>query len=292
MTGQLVSSGPTTAVLSGAGLAREIRAGVTRTAAELTEAGTPPRLAVVVATDDESTAWYVRSIAKAAAKTGIRCDVVDLGAEATPERIRGELAGLSADASVHGIMLQTPLPSGATVEDLAASIAPEKDVDGANPVSLGRLSAGLPAFVPATAAAVLELLDHHGIALPGRRAVVVGRSNVVGKPVAQLLLRRDATVTVCHRHTRDLAAHTHPADVLVVAVGRIGLIGAEHVGPGAVVIDVGTNPTADGGLVGDVDEIEVTGLAAGLTPVPGGVGPVTTALLLRHTVESAWRSSA
>ncbi|MER7081621.1 tetrahydrofolate dehydrogenase/cyclohydrolase catalytic domain-containing protein, partial [Saccharopolyspora kobensis] len=165
MTGQLVSSGPTTAVLSGAGLAREIRAGVTRTAAELTEAGTPPRLAVVVATDDESTAWYVRSIAKAAAKTGIRCDVVDLGAEATPERIRGELAGLSADASVHGIMLQTPLPSGATVEDLAASIAPEKDVDGANPVSLGRLSAGLPAFVPATAAAVLELLDHHGIAL-------------------------------------------------------------------------------------------------------------------------------
>lgn len=292
MTGQLVSDEPTTAVLSGVGRAKEIRAEVTTTASALAEAGVPPRLAVVVATDDESTAWYVRSIANAASKTGIRCDVVDLGAAATPAQIRSELASLSADSSVHGIMLQTPLPSGATVEELAASIAPEKDVDGANPVSLGRLSAGLPAFVPATAAAVLELLDHHEIPLSGRRAVVVGRSNVVGKPAAQLLLRRDATVTVCHRHTRDLAAHTHPAEILVVAVGQVGLIGAEHVSRGAVVIDVGTNPTADGGLVGDVDETAVTGLVAGLTPVPGGVGPVTTALLLRHTVESASRSTA
>ncbi|GAA0535256.1 bifunctional protein FolD [Saccharopolyspora subtropica] len=292
MTGQLVSDEPTTAVLSGVALAKEIRAGVTTTAAALAEAGIPPRLAVVVATDDESTAWYVRSIANAAAKTGIRCDVVDLGADAKPDRIRTELAALSADPTVHGIMLQTPLPGGASVEDLAASIAPDKDVDGANPVSLGRLSAGLPAFVPATAAAVLELLDHYEVPLAGRRAVVVGRSNVVGKPAAQLLLRRDATVTVCHRYTRDLAAHTRPAEILVVAVGRAGLIGAEHVSPGAVVIDVGTNPTADGGLVGDVDAAAVTGSVAGLTPVPGGVGPVTTALLLRHTVESASRSTA
>ncbi|MEV0698052.1 bifunctional 5,10-methylenetetrahydrofolate dehydrogenase/5,10-methenyltetrahydrofolate cyclohydrolase [Saccharopolyspora sp. NPDC050389] len=292
MTGQLISDEPTTAVLSGVRLAKEIRAEVTTTAATLAEAGVPPRLAVVVATDDESTAWYVRSIANAASKTGIRCDVIDLGAGATPAEIRSELASLSADPSVHGIMLQTPLPGGATVEELAASIAPEKDVDGANPVSLGRLSAGLAAFVPATAAAVLELLEHHEIPLSGRRAVVVGRSNVVGKPAAQLLLRRDATVTVCHRYTRDLTAHTHPAEILVVAVGQVGLIGAEHVSPGAVVIDVGTNPTVDGGLVGDVDETAVTGMVAGLTPVPGGVGPVTTALLLRHTVESASRSTA
>ncbi|TDD87756.1 bifunctional 5,10-methylenetetrahydrofolate dehydrogenase/5,10-methenyltetrahydrofolate cyclohydrolase [Saccharopolyspora karakumensis] len=290
MTGQLVSDEPTTAVLSGAALAKEIRADVRAAAEALADAGTPPRLAVVVATDDESTAWYVRSIAKAASKTGIRCDVVDLGPNATPDEIRSRLTELSSDTSVHGIMLQTPLPAGTSVEDLAASIAPEKDVDGANPVSLGRLSAGLPAFVPATAAAVLELLDHYDVPLAGRRAVVVGRSNVVGKPAAQLLLQRDATVTVTHRHTRDLAAHTRPAEILVVAVGRPGLIRAEHVNPGSVVIDVGTNPTADGGLVGDVDEAEVAGSAAGLTPVPGGVGPVTTALLLRHAVESASRS--
>ncbi|MER7012199.1 bifunctional 5,10-methylenetetrahydrofolate dehydrogenase/5,10-methenyltetrahydrofolate cyclohydrolase [Saccharopolyspora sp. NPDC000359] len=288
----LASAERTTAVLSGTALAKDIRARVSTTAAELPAAGTEPRLAVVVATDDESTAWYVRSIAKAAAGTGIRCDVVDLGASATPERIRGELGTLSEDPAVHGIVLQTPLPGAASLEDLATAITPEKDVDGANPVSLGRLSAGLPAFAPATAAAVAELLEHHEILLSGRRAVVVGRSNVVGRPAAQLLLRRDATVTVCHRYTRDLAAHTRQAEVLVVAVGKVGLIGAEHVSPGAVVIDVGTNPTEDGGLVGDVDADAVTGLAAGLTPVPGGVGPVTTALLLRHTVESAWRSTA
>ncbi|GAB3387500.1 bifunctional 5,10-methylenetetrahydrofolate dehydrogenase/5,10-methenyltetrahydrofolate cyclohydrolase [Amycolatopsis echigonensis] len=276
-----------TAVLSGTELARNLRAEVTAAAAALTGAGTSARLAVVVATDDESSAWYVRSIAGAARKTGIDCDVVDLGPQAKPGQIRAALTALSEDPAVHGIMLQTPLPDGAHFEDLASAIAPEKDVDGANPLSLGRLSAGLPAFAPATAAAVLALLDHYDVPLAGRTAVVVGRSNVVGKPAAQLLLQRDATVAVCHRHTKDLAALTRPADVLVVAVGQPGLIKAEHVGPDAIVVDVGTNPTADGGLVGDVDERAVSGRAGGLTPVPGGVGPVTTALLLRQTIQSA-----
>ncbi|GAA4714662.1 bifunctional 5,10-methylenetetrahydrofolate dehydrogenase/5,10-methenyltetrahydrofolate cyclohydrolase [Pseudonocardia yuanmonensis] len=288
-----LSPAPTgTAVLSGIELARTIRGRVARTAAELTAAGTLPRLAVVVANDDESSAWYVRSIAKAAAATGIHCEVVDLGPDVGPERIRAALRTLSDDVAVHGIMLQTPLPPDASVEDLAAAIAPEKDVDGVNPLSLGRLAAGLPAFAPATAAAVMALLDHHEVPLAGRNAAVVGRSNVVGKPVAQLLLQRDATVTVCHRHTKDLAELTRPAEVLVVAVGRIGLITAEHVAPDAVVVDVGTNPTPDGGLVGDVDAAAVTGRVAGLTPVPGGVGPVTTALLLQHTVRSAARPAA
>lgn len=273
-----------TEVLSGTALARDIRATVAATARQLTADGVEPRLAVVVATDDESTAWYVRSIAGAASKTGIRCDVVQVDPQ--PERIRTRLAELSAAPAIHGVMLQTPLPAGATLEDLAGAIDPDKDVDGANPVSLGRLSAGLPAFVPATAAAVLALLDHYEVALAGRDAVVVGRSTVVGKPVAQLLLGRDATVTVCHSRTKNLAEHTLPAEVLVVAAGRAGLINAEHVGPGAIVIDVGTNPTADGGLAGDVDQAAVIGLAGGLTPVPGGVGPVTTALLLRHVVEA------
>ena len=273
--------------LSGKELAAGIRAEVTAAAAELVAAGTPPRLAVVVATADESSAWYVRSIARAAEKTGIACSVLTLGETATPGRIRAELAALSADPAVHGIILQTPLPADAVFEDLAASIDPAKDVDGANPLSLGRLTAGLPAFAPATAEAVLALLDHHGIPLSGAHAVVVGRSNVVGKPAAQLLLQRDATVTVCHRHTKELAAVTRSADVLVAAVGQPGLLTAEHVAEDAVVIDVGTNPTPDGGLVGDVDTVSISGRVAGLTPVPGGVGPVTTALLLQHTIRAA-----
>src|SRR3712207_650481 len=171
-------AGPMTATLSGTELAAGIRAEVAAAAAELAAAGTPPRLAVVVATAGESSAWYVRSIARAAEKVGIACSVVDLGESATPDRIRAELAALSRDPAVHGIILQTPLPADAVFEDLAASIDPAKDVDGANPLSLGRLAAGLPAFAPATAAAVLALLDHNGIPLSGAHAVVVGRSNV------------------------------------------------------------------------------------------------------------------
>ncbi|MEU0565691.1 bifunctional 5,10-methylenetetrahydrofolate dehydrogenase/5,10-methenyltetrahydrofolate cyclohydrolase [Nonomuraea sp. NPDC005983] len=266
---------------------RELAASLRAEVAARVEAGPQPRLAVVVATADEASLWYVRSIAKAAAGVGITCDLVDLGPDAETERIRQTLARLSADDAVHGVMLQTPLPAGASLQDLAGAIDPAKDVDGANPLSLGRLAAGLPAFAPATAAAVLALLDHYGVELSGARAVVVGRSTVVGKPLAHLLLDRHATVTVCHSRTRDLAAVTSTAEVLVAAVGRAGLIGAEHVAPGAVVIDVGTNPTEDGGLVGDVDFDAVAGRAAALTPVPGGVGPVTTALLLSHTARAA-----
>ncbi|GAA2209385.1 bifunctional methylenetetrahydrofolate dehydrogenase/methenyltetrahydrofolate cyclohydrolase [Nonomuraea monospora] len=269
--------------LTGRDLAAAIRA---QTQAEAA-AGPQPRLAVVVATADEASLWYVRSIAKAAAGVGIACDVVDLGQDATPGQIGETLARLSADPQVHGLMLQTPLPAGASAQELAGAIDPRKDVDGANPLSLGRLAAGLPAFPPATAAAVMALLDHYEVELAGRRAVVVGRSTVVGKPLAHLLLDRHATVTVCHSRTRDLAAVTSQAEVLVAAVGRAGLIGAAHVAMGAVVIDVGTNPTDDGGLTGDVDFGAVSGVAGALTPVPGGVGPVTTALLLRHTARAA-----
>ena len=277
--------------LTGRELAAEIRAGTAGLAAELTAMGRAPRLAVVTATADEASAWYVRQIANATAKAGIACDVTDLTRDAAeiPEaataRIEAALAALSGEPAVHGIILQTPLPGGARLAELAAAIDPGKDVDGANPVSLGRLMTGLPAFAPATAEAVLRLLDHYGIALAGQHAVVVGRSAVVGKPVAHLLLDRNATVTICHSRTPDLAAITTQADVLVVAAGRAGLIGPGHVAPGATVIDVGTNATADGGLVGDVDP-KVAEIAA-LSPVPGGVGPVTTAVLLRHVADAA-----
>lgn len=271
-------------VLSGRELAAEIRAGTAAAAATLAAAHHPPRLSVVTATDDEASAWYVRSIASAAAKAGIGCEVEDLGPRATADGIAAQLSALSADPTVAGIILTTPLPGGARLAELAAAIDPAKDVDGANPVSLGRLMTGLPAFAPATAEAVLRLLDHHHVELEGRRAVVVGRSAVVGKPVAHLLLDRNATVTIAHSRTRDLTAITRQADVLVVAAGRTHLIGRDHVTPGATVIDVGTNATPDGSLAGDVDPT-VADVAA-LSPVPGGVGPVTTAVLLRHVTDA------
>ena len=222
-------------VMSGRELAASIRAETAALAAELTAAGRTPTLAVVTATADEASAWYVRSLSRTAAKVGIACDVTDLGPaspsrpespDAAVESIRVELIALSENPLIHGIVLQTPLPGGARLAELAGLIDPAKDVDGANPTSLGRLMTGLPTFAPATAAAVLALLDRYEVALSGRRAVVVGRSAVVGKPVAQLLLDRDATVTVCHSRTVDLAAVTSTAEVLVVAAGRAGLVGA------------------------------------------------------------------
>jgi methylenetetrahydrofolate dehydrogenase (NADP+)/methenyltetrahydrofolate cyclohydrolase len=273
--------------LAGKDLAASLRAQAADAVTTAVAGGTTVRLAIVMATQDQSAAWYVRSLTGAAARAGIECEVADLGASATPGRIAAELARLSAGAAVHGIILQTPVPAGATAAELAQAIDPAKDVDGANPVSLGRLTVGLPAFAPATAEAVVRLLDFHGVELSGRRAVVVGRSAVVGKPVAQLLLGRDATVTICHSRTPDLAGVTSEADVLVTAAGRPGLITAAHVRPGAVVVDVGTSTVGDGGLVGDVGAA-VTEVAGALSPVPGGVGPVTTAhLLLATTVAAA-----
>lgn len=276
-----------TRILGGGELSAAIRADVTARAAALRESGVQPKLAVVTATDDESTAWYVRSIAKAATRTGIECQIVDLGATADQNDVFSVLVELSADPDVHGIILQTPLPEGVDVTSLRTAITPDKDVDGANPLSLGRLLANQPAFAPATAAAVMALLDHHEVPLRGRVASVVGRSVVVGTPVAHLLVQQDATVTVCHHHTVDLAASTRNAEVLVVAVGVPGLVTADHVADGAIVVDVGTTATDDGALLGDVDAASVEGRAGGLTPVPGGVGPVTTALLLANTVTAA-----
>ena len=279
----------TATLLDGKEVAAQLRARAAQALAECAAAGITARLAIVVATADESAAWYVRSLRTAAARLGVECQVTELPSAATATEISAVLEELSADAMVHGIVLQAPLPAGLSLPETASAIDPAKDVDGSSPLSLGRLLAGLPAFAPATAQAVLELLEFHGVGVAGRRAVVVGRSVVVGKPVAQLLLAKDATVTVCHSRTPDLAAVTREADVLVVAAGRPGLITAEHVRPGAVVIDVGTNTTADGSLTGDVDAASVGAVAGGLSPVPGGVGAVTTAQLLLTTVTAAAR---
>jgi methylenetetrahydrofolate dehydrogenase (NADP+)/methenyltetrahydrofolate cyclohydrolase len=198
-----------------------------------------------------------------------------------------QLDAHSADPVVHGIICQTPLPAGLSLDEIAGHIDPAKDVDGANPTSLGRLTAGMATYPPATAAAVLEVLRRQEISLVGARAVVVGRSTVVGKPAALLLLAEHATVTVCHSRTADLPAVCAQADVLVVAIGRPEMIDATYIRPGATVIDVGTNPTDDGGLVGDVNASTLADLDGALTPVPGGVGPVTTMMLMRHTAQAA-----
>ena len=268
-------------LLDGRPLAAEIRA----QAADGAAAGVAPVLAVVIATDDPGAAWYLGSIAKAAAATGIQLREERLPPDGSA--VLASLDALSTDDAVDGILCLTPLPDGLTLASAGERIAFGKDVDGASPVSLGRLASGLPAFAPATAQAVMELLQLAGPALSGADAVVVGRSNVVGKPLAMLLLAEHATVTICHTRTRDLAAETRRADILVAAAGRAHLLGAEHVKPGAIVIDVGTNEAADGSMVGDVDTAAVEPVAAAVTPVPGGVGPVTTAVLLRNVVTAA-----
>jgi methylenetetrahydrofolate dehydrogenase (NADP+) / methenyltetrahydrofolate cyclohydrolase len=280
-----------TTLLDGKKVSAAIRASVTADVTALADHGTKPTLALVIATGDESAAWYVRSLQQAAAKVGMVTRLADLGAAASEADISTALADLAASPAVHGIVLQAPLPAGVRRDVLASAIPLAKDVDGASPLSAGRLMAGLPVFAPATAAAVLELLEAYDVPLRGSRAVVVGRSLVVGLPVAHLLLARNATVTICHSRTRDLAGVTRQADVLVAAIGRPAFLGGDHVRPGATVIDVGTTPDEDGKLTGDVDAGQVSDVAGALTPVPGGVGPVTTALLLKNTAQAAARAA-
>lgn len=280
-----------TTLLSGRNLAKLIQQKAHDEARNLETEGLRPTLAVVVATDDGSTHWYVRSIERAAESAGINCRIVDLGHDATGQVLASVLKDLSSEPSVNGIILQTPLPPGVDADALVGHIAPEKDIDGANPLSLGRLAVGQPSFAPATARAVTEILDHFHIPVAGRNVVVIGRSAVVGKPLSLLLMERDATVTVCHSRSGALEKYTKTADVVVVAAGRTGLLNGGHISSGAVVIDVGTNVLSDGSLVGDVDEASVRGIAGALTPVPGGVGSVTTSLLLLHTTEAAREQS-
>ncbi|NKX56796.1 bifunctional 5,10-methylenetetrahydrofolate dehydrogenase/5,10-methenyltetrahydrofolate cyclohydrolase [Arthrobacter mobilis] len=275
------------AELHGSPVAKVLQAEIQDQVSGLVADGIMPTLAVVVATDNEATHWYVRSIARAAEKVGISCRIIDLGPQASQAHIAATLIDLSVDKQTHGIILQTPLPAGVRADELVAHIDPDKDIDGANPLSLGRLAVGLPAFAPATARAVVELLEHHGIPLDGSHVTVVGRSAVVGKPLLHLLLDRNASVTICHSRSRPLEDYTRAAGIVVAAVGRPGLVTARHVAPGSVVVDVGTNVLEDGSLVGDVDAGSVADVASALSPVPGGVGTVTTALLLLHTTQAA-----
>jgi len=279
-----------TTILDGAAVAASIHTRLTASCAALTAAGIIPTLAVVAATDDPVAVRWTRALARAADRTGIRCQSITLGPQVSAAAIRDTLTSLSENPLVHGIVLQTPLPPGIVLDTVTDAIAIGKDVDGANPLSAGRLARDLPAFAPAIARAVVTLLNHHRIEIGDKKAVVIGRSSAVGKPIADLLLQRNATVTICHRHTTDLADITRTADIVVAAAGHPGLITTEDFRPDAVLIDVGLNLTDSGRLVGDVDRTAVSGRVAALTPVPGGVGLVTTAMLLDHTLRAVPRS--
>lgn len=264
----------------------EVREGVARLRERT---GVTPMLAVVLVGDFAPSRIYVANKKKAADQVGIasRDHVHPEGLSRTA--LLDLLAGLNADPAVHGILLQLPLPEGLNEDEAIAAIAPDKDVDGFHPTNLGRLLAGSPTVVPCTPAGCLEILDHYGAKLEGAEAVVVGRSRIVGKPLAQLLLARHATVTMCHTRTRDLASHTRRADVLCVAAGRPHVVTGDMVKPGAWVVDVGINRLETGRLVGDVDFASVVPHAHAVTPVPGGVGPMTVAMLLRNTLGAAER---
>jgi methylenetetrahydrofolate dehydrogenase (NADP+)/methenyltetrahydrofolate cyclohydrolase len=270
-------------VLDGRVPARTITDGLTRRVADLAAAGTVPTMAIVLVGDDPGAESYARSLGRATARIGAELRVERLAVEDGQARVADVIGALAAAADVHGILLQAPLPTGYERAELADLIPARMDIDGAGSESLGRLLLGRDGHRPATAAAVLAVLDEHGVDVAGKQVVVVGRSPTVGKPAALLLLARDATVTVCHSRTPDLVATTAAADILVVAVGRPRVIGAAHVRAGAVVVDIGINEL-DGSIVGDVDADAVSGVAGALTPVPGGIGPLTTAILLSNLV--------
>lgn len=276
-----------TRILDGLGLARKLRAQWKERAAALTREGHPPGLAVLVVGQDPASAVYVRNKIKTCADLGLRSEHIELPAETSEADVLAHIERLNRDPKVHGILVQLPLPKHIADERVIRAIAPEKDVDGFHPWNVGLLATGHPRFVPCTPAGVMELLDHAQINPWGQHAVIVGASNIVGKPAALLLLQKGATVTLCNSKTRDLAHHTRDADILVVATGKPKLIGADMVKPGAAVVDVGINRLPDGSLVGDVDYEALLGRAGYVTPVPGGVGPMTITMLVINTIRAA-----
>ena len=298
-------------VLDGAVVAARIKQEVTAGVEEMVQTtGYRPCLAAVRVGDDPASAVYVRNKIKASEEIGIRSEHHALPESTTTDELLDLVRSLNARDDVDGILTQLPLPRGIDETQIIEAIDPRKDVDGFHPVNAGRLAMGRAALVPCTPAGIIELLDYNAIEIRGANACVVGRSQIVGRPMAQLLLQRDATVTICHSRTRDLAAVTRQADLLVVAIGRAGMIGREHIKPGAVVIDVGMNKVSDpdevralfgdaaekrleivakrgSTLVGDVNPAEASEVAGMLTPVPGGVGLLTVAMLMKNTLNAA-----
>ncbi|MCU0761920.1 MAG: bifunctional methylenetetrahydrofolate dehydrogenase/methenyltetrahydrofolate cyclohydrolase FolD [Hydrogenophaga sp.] len=282
----------TAQLIDGTALSKSIRADIAARAAELTAKGHRPGLAVILVGDDPASAVYVKNKVKACAEAGLHSVLEKYDASLSEADLISRIEALNADASIHGILVQMPLPRHIRAQPVIETISTAKDVDGYSVQSAGDLMCGLPGFLPCTPFGCMKLIETTGIDLRGKHAVVIGRSNTVGKPMALLLLQANATVTVCHSATPDLKAHTLQADVVVAAVGRRNVLTADMVKPGAVVIDVGMNRDEAGKLCGDVDFDGVKPVAGWITPVPGGVGPMTIAMLLFNTLASAERAAA
>jgi methylenetetrahydrofolate dehydrogenase (NADP+)/methenyltetrahydrofolate cyclohydrolase len=274
-------------ILDGKSLAAATRAELKHRVDALVQRGVTPGLTVIIAGDDPASKVYVRNKTVAAREIGVRSELVELPASVSEKELLDRVAALNADSRVHGILVQLPLPKHIDGARVLESIAPAKDVDGFHEANLGALMAGRPTVVPCTPLGCMRLIEHAGVQIAGQNAVVVGRSNIVGKPVAHLLLQKDATVTICHSKSKDLAGICRSADILVAAVGRAKLVTAAMVKPGACVIDVGINRLPDGKLAGDVDYESVKEVAGSITPVPGGVGPMTIAMLLENCIRAA-----
>ena len=281
-------------ILSGKEFAARIKEDAARGVAELKAAGVLPRLAVIIVGSDPASEVYVRNKQRTCEELGIRSDHMALPAETTKEELLACIEELNVDPEVHGILVQLPLPAqiAEDEEEILSHIDPRKDVDGFHPVNVGHLVLGAPGLRPCTPAGCIRMLDYAGIPIEGAHAVIIGRSNIVGKPMGHLLLERNATVTVCHSRTQNLAAVAREADILVAAVGRPGFVTADMVKPGATVIDVGINRIAPKKLVGDVDFDAAAAVAGAITPVPGGVGLLTVAMLMENVVQAAKAQNA
>ncbi|TKI50268.1 bifunctional methylenetetrahydrofolate dehydrogenase/methenyltetrahydrofolate cyclohydrolase FolD [Lysinibacillus sphaericus] len=275
------------AIINGKEIGQEIRSSVAERVARLKEQGLIPGLAVVLVGDNQASATYVRNKQKSCEAIGMFSELIKLPEETTQEELLGQIECLNNREDIHGILVQLPLPKHIDEDTVIATIAVEKDVDGFSPVSVGKMMLGQETFLPCTPFGVMKLLEYSGIEIAGKHAVIVGRSHIVGKPMGQLLLQKDATVTYTHSKTPDLPSFTKQADILIAAVGRANFITKEHVKEGAVVIDVGINRDENNKLCGDVNFAEVDGIASHITPVPGGVGPMTITMLLFNTVQAA-----
>lgn len=275
-------------IMDGKAVSAQVREEIAQKARELTaRTGIIPGLAVIIVGDDPASQVYVRNKHRACEQVGFHSEGYELPADTTQEALEALIDRLNTDDRIHGILVQLPLPRHLDAERILLRIQPEKDVDAFHPFNVGKVMIGDYAFLPCTPAGIMELLSRYGISCDGKECVVVGRSNIVGKPMALLLLQANGTVTICHSHTQDLAEITRRADILVAAIGRADFFTADMIKPGAVVIDVGMDRRADGKLTGDVDFASVEPIASAITPVPGGVGPMTITMLLQNTLTAA-----